>query len=71
MRLLKEEDPDGCEQRKRRRLKRRVYRNKVSFVSIIFPILIMTYNTGSKLWHIDGYDKLTPYGLTLHGCIDG
>ena len=33
MRLLKEEDPDGCEQRKRRRLKGRVYRNKVSFMA--------------------------------------
>lgn len=23
------------------------------------------------IWHVDGYDKLTPYGITLHGCIDG
>ena len=23
------------------------------------------------LWHVDGYDKLTPYGLNIHGCIDG
>ena len=23
------------------------------------------------IWHLDGYDKLTPYGLTIHGCIDG
>ena len=30
MRLLREEDPEGCEQRRRRRLKRRVYRDKVS-----------------------------------------
>ena len=22
-------------------------------------------------WHVDGYDKLTPYGITIHGCIDG
>ena len=23
------------------------------------------------LWHIDGYDKLKPYGLCIHGCICG
>ena len=23
------------------------------------------------LWHVDGYDKLSPYGFTVHGCIDG
>lgn len=22
-------------------------------------------------WHIDGYEKLTPFGLPIHGCIDG
>ena len=22
-------------------------------------------------WHIDGYDKLKPYGFPIHGCIDG
>ena len=22
-------------------------------------------------WHIDGYDKLKPYGFGIHGCIDG
>ena len=22
-------------------------------------------------WHCDGYDKLKPYGLPIHGCIDG
>ena len=22
------------------------------------------------LWHIDGYDKLKPYGFSIHGCID-
>lgn len=25
----------------------------------------------NHMWHIDGYDKLSPYGLTIHGCIDG
>ena len=22
-------------------------------------------------WHVDGYDKLKPYGLPIHGCVDG
>ena len=26
---------------------------------------------GSQLWHLDGYDKLKPYGFAIHGCIDG
>ena len=23
------------------------------------------------LWHCDGYDKLKPFGIAIHGCIDG
>lgn len=23
------------------------------------------------VWHLDGYDKLKPYGFAFHGCIDG
>ena len=23
------------------------------------------------VWHLDGYDKLKPYGFAIHGCIDG
>ncbi len=23
------------------------------------------------VWHLDGYDKLSQYGLCIHGCIDG
>lgn len=22
-------------------------------------------------WHCDSYDKLKPFGFTIHGCIDG
>lgn len=22
------------------------------------------------MWHIDGWDKLKPYGITVHGCVD-
>lgn len=23
------------------------------------------------IWHLDGYDKLKPYGIAIHGAIDG
>ena len=79
MTVLKELDPEGVSQRARRRLKRRIYRNKV-IVSLINPIMIVYHKClngifftqgPNYLWHCDGYDKLTPYGLTIHGCIDG
>ena len=48
-------DPKGVEQRKQRRLKRRAY-----------------HAAGpNAVWHIDGYDKLKPFGICIHGCIDG
>ena len=53
--LLKEMDPEGCKQRRAKRLKRRIY-------SVPGP---------NFCWHIDGYDKLKPYGFAIHGCIDG
>lgn len=55
MELLREMDPQGTEKRKRNRLQRRVYRNKGP----------------NYVWHVDGYDKLRPYGFEIHGCIDG
>ena len=53
--LLKELDPTGTEERKRRRLKRRNY----------------TSSGPNQCWHIDGYDKLKPFGFAIHGAIDG
>ena len=53
--LLKILDPEGVELRGRRSLKRRQYRNKGP----------------NYLWHIDGYDKLKPFGFCIHGAIDG
>lgn len=48
-------DPDGVELRKRNRLKRRLY-----------------YSRGPNwVWHIDGYDKLKPFGFSIHGAVDG
>ncbi|XP_062517795.1 uncharacterized protein LOC134193026 [Corticium candelabrum] len=48
-------DPNGVQERRGRKLKRRVYRNKGP----------------NYLWHMDGYDKLKPYGFACHACIDG
>ena len=53
--LLKELDPEGCRIRRAKRLRRRVY-----------------VNPGPNYcWHLDGYDKLKPFGFPIHGCIDG
>lgn len=54
-RLLKMYDPEGVALRRGHRLRRRVYR------------------TGGPncILHIDGYDKLKPYGFPIHGAIDG
>ncbi|XP_066913459.1 uncharacterized protein [Clytia hemisphaerica] len=48
-------DPEGVNSRKKRRLRRRTYVCKGP----------------NELWHMDGYDKLKPYGFAIHGCIDG
>ena len=55
MEALRVIDPEGVSIRKRHRLKRRKY-------SVPGP---------NFLWHIDGWDKLKPYGFCVHGCIDG
>ena len=53
--LMRELDPEGCQIRRARRLRRRTYR-------LPGP---------NHCWHTDGYDKLKPYGFPIHGCIDG
>jgi len=53
--ILKVLDPDGVETRSRRRLQRQKYRSKGP----------------DFIWHIDGYDKLKPFGFCIHGAIDG
>lgn len=55
MKILQEADPIGVEARSKARLKRRQY---------IVP-------GPNFLWHVDGYDKLKPFGFAIHGCIDG
>ena len=52
---LKALDPEGVICRSRNRLKRRIYISKGP----------------NYMWHIDGYDKLKPFGLAIHGCMDG
>lgn len=53
--LLRELDPEGCASRQSRRLTRRIYRCP----------------DPNGTWHIDGYDKLKPFGFCISGCIDG
>jgi hypothetical protein len=54
-RILKVVDPEGVQARSRHRLRRRQYCAKGP----------------NYLWHIDGYDKLKPFGFCIHGAIDG
>lgn len=53
--ILQHLDPEGVQLRRQRRLRRRSYR-------VPGP---------NYLWHLDGWDKLKPYGFPVHGCIDG
>ena len=55
MKYLRIIDREGVERRKRRRLKRRRY----------------TTPGPNFIWHIDGWDKLAPFGFYVHGAIDG
>ena len=48
-------DPEGVEARRRHRLIRRTYKS----------------SGPNETWHIDGYDKLKPFGVAISGCIDG
>ena len=53
--LMRQIDPDGIKLRKAHRLKRRKYIVKGP----------------NYVWHVDGYDKLKPFGFCIHGAIDG
>ena len=51
--LIREMDSEGCEQRRAQSLKRKSY-----------------FSSGPNYtWHVEGYDKLKPYGFPIHGCI--
>lgn len=53
--LLSILDPEGVMKRSAKKLRRRQYQAKGP----------------NSVWHIDGYDKLKPYGLCISGGIDG
>lgn len=53
--VLRQMDPVGVEARRCHRLHRRTYSSRGP----------------NHTWHIDGYDKLRPYGILINGCIDG
>ncbi|KAK3730126.1 hypothetical protein QZH41_004830 [Actinostola sp. cb2023] len=53
--ILRSLDPEGVLLRSRHKLRRRQYRSKGP----------------NYIWHIDGYDKLKPFGFCIHGAIDG
>ena len=53
--VLKIVDPEGVEARRKHRLRRRKYKVRGP----------------NDRWHIDGYDKLKPFGFCIHGAIDG
>ncbi|XP_070538243.1 uncharacterized protein [Ptychodera flava] len=53
--LLNILDPDGIQRRKKHRLLRRKY---------VSP-------GPNFIWHVDGYDKLKPFGFAIHGAVDG
>jgi len=53
--MCRELDASGVALRRRRRLRRRAY-----------------YAKGPNyVWHMDGYDKLKPFGFCISGCVDG
>ena len=52
---MREGDPRGVEQRKSHYLRCRMYVSQGP----------------SFCWHIDRYDKLKPFGFSIHGCVDG
>ena len=53
--IVKQLDPDSVKLRKRKRLYRRRY----------------VADGLNFVWHLDGHDKLKPFGFSIHGCIYG
>lgn len=53
--IMKFIDPSNVSLRRKKKLRRRKYES----------------HGPNEIWHLDGYDKLKPYGIAIHGCIDG
>ena len=75
MMLLAVMDPIASRLRKVKRLTRRTYVNKASdqphVCSYLYLELSVSFQGPNWCWHIDGYDKLKPFGFPIHACIDG
>ena len=39
--------------------------------SYLYLELSVSFQGPNWCWHIDGYDKLKPFGFPIHACIDG
>lgn len=46
-------------------------KTKVICDNLIFVIFCNVIQGPDFVWHLDGYDKLKPYGFAIHGYIDG
>ena len=57
MQIMKQLNLRATEERKAHRLQRRVH--------------VYALKGPNYVWHVDGYDKLKPFGFCIHGCIDG
>lgn len=85
MNVLREVDPHGVEMRRRRRINRRVYSSLgPNHVWHVDGCVLQTYKiylsvhgfiACIRIWihvlFLLSYDKLKPYGFSIHGCIDG
>lgn len=71
--LLALMDSCGIAQRKRRKLKRRIYHKVCLILQLHFNVytyLSIIHGDTNFLWHCHRYDKLKLFGIAIHGCID-
>lgn len=68
MRLLRLADPAGSHQRAKAK---DIQKQGTHSNACMYNIATWQHNHVLFTGHIDGYDKLSPFGLTIHGCIDG
>ena len=45
--------------------------SQVFYIRSQIIISLNLFKGPNFLWHCDGYNKLKPYGLPIHGCLDG
>ena len=69
MLALRELDAEGVALRKSKHLKRRSYLDYQFDIEKIIEFYCV--KGPNYVWNLDGYDKLSPFGLCIHGCIDG